>query len=78
MSANKSIITDLNLGEKLNEKNYDIWHRKVQYLLDDQDLLVAITDVVAEPKEKEDNTAYLALEEEGQGCSHCIVEHHVQ
>ena len=43
MTATKNIITDLNQGEKLNEKNYDVWHRKTQYVLEEQDMLEAIT-----------------------------------
>ncbi|OMO59098.1 Zinc finger, CCHC-type [Corchorus olitorius] len=31
--AAKNIIADLNTGEKLNGDNYNIWHRKVQYIL---------------------------------------------
>jgi len=27
--ASKSIIADLNKGEKLNSENYDIWSRKI-------------------------------------------------
>ena len=43
MAATKSIIADLNQGEKLNEKNYDVWHRKIQYVLKEQDILKMIT-----------------------------------
>ena len=43
MAATKIIIADLNQGEKLNEKNYDVWHRKIQYVLKEQDILKMIT-----------------------------------
>ena len=44
MSASKSLIADLtSAGEKLNEKNFDVWHRKVQYLLEVQDMLEPLT-----------------------------------
>ena len=43
MSASKSIINDLNAGEKLNDANYDVWHCKIQYLLEDQNLLEPLT-----------------------------------
>ena len=33
MDATKNIIADLNQGEKLNEKNYDVWNRKIQSVL---------------------------------------------
>ena len=48
MVATKSIIADLNQGEKLNEKNYDVWHRKIQYVLEEQDMLETITQLMAE------------------------------
>ena len=48
MAATKSIIADLNQGEKLNEKNYDVWHRKIQYVLEEQDMLEMITQPMAE------------------------------
>ena len=43
MAATKSIIADLNQREKLNEKNYNVWHRKIQYVLEEQDMLETIT-----------------------------------
>ena len=55
MAATKSIIVDLNQREKLNEKNYDVWHRKIQYVLEEQDMLETITQPMAEPEQ--DNTA---------------------
>ena len=51
MAATKSIIVDLNQGEKLNEKNYDVWHRKIQYVLEEQDMLETITQPMAEPEQ---------------------------
>ena len=53
MSISKSIIHDLNAGKKLNDANYDVWHRKIQYLLEDQDLLEPLTkqmEVVTDDK----------------------------
>ena len=55
MATTKSIIADLNQGEKLNEKNYDIWHRKIQYVLEEQDMLETITQPMA--KSEQGNTA---------------------
>ncbi|KAG5561529.1 hypothetical protein RHGRI_004538 [Rhododendron griersonianum] len=49
--ASKNIIADLNKGEKLNGTNYDIWHRNVQYLLNEQELLNHLTNVMT-PLEK--------------------------
>ena len=48
MAATKSIVTGLNHGDKLNEKNYDVWHRKIQYLLEEQDMLETITQPMDE------------------------------
>ncbi|ONK57838.1 uncharacterized protein A4U43_C09F4710 [Asparagus officinalis] len=50
MAATKSIVADLNKGEKLNEKNYDVWHRKIQYILKEQDMLETIIQSVIEPE----------------------------
>ena len=36
--ASKSIIAYLNKGEKLDGDNYDIWHRKIRYVLNEQEL----------------------------------------
>ena len=51
MAATKSIVADLNHGDKLNEKNYDVWHRKIQYLLEEQDMLKTITQPMDEPEQ---------------------------
>ena len=29
MATNRSIVVDLNQGDNLNDKNYDVWHRKI-------------------------------------------------
>jgi S-methylmethionine-dependent homocysteine/selenocysteine methylase len=42
--TSKSIIADLNKGEKLDMDNYyDIWQRKIRYVLNEQEVLEAIT-----------------------------------
>ena len=48
MAATKSIVADLIQGDKLNEKNYDVWHHKIQYLLEDQELIETITQSMTE------------------------------
>ena len=53
-SASKNIVAKLNKGEKLNGDNYDIWHRKIQYILEEQETLEALNNTLAEPKH--DNT----------------------
>ena len=42
MDATRSIIAYLNQGDKLNDKNYYVWHHKIQYLLEEQDMLEII------------------------------------
>ena len=48
MAATRSIVADLNQGDKLNDKNYDVWHHKIQYLLEEQDMLETITQPMVE------------------------------
>ena len=48
MVVTRSIVADLNQGDKLNEKNYDVWHHKIQYLLEEQDMLETITQLTVE------------------------------
>ena len=47
-SASKSIVAELNKGEKLNGNNYDIWHRKIQYVLEEQEALETLTNTMIE------------------------------
>ena len=62
--ASKSIIADLNKGEKLDGDNYDIWHRKIQYVLDEQEVLETLTQSLDKPEDgdteqhQHDLTAY--------------------
>ncbi len=37
--ASKNIVTELNEGEKLNGDNYEILSMKIQYVLEEQELL---------------------------------------
>ena len=46
MAATRSIVADLNQGDKLNDNNYDVWHRKIQYLLEEKDMLETITQPI--------------------------------
>lgn len=50
MAASKSIVADLNQGDKLTENNYDIWYRKLQFLLEEQDMLATVTQQMQEPE----------------------------
>ena len=51
MATSKTIIIDLNHRDKLNKKNYDVWHRKIEYLLEEQEMLETITQPMVEPKQ---------------------------
>ena len=50
--AFKNIFTDLNKGEKLDGENYNIWHRKIQYLLNEQEALKILTQFMDAPPEE--------------------------
>ena len=47
--ASKNVITDLNKGENLDGENYDIWHRKVQNLFVEQEILETLTQSMEAP-----------------------------
>ena len=49
--ASKSIVADLNKGEKLDGENYNIWHYKIQYVLNDQEVLETLTHSLSKPDE---------------------------
>jgi len=49
--TSKSIIADLNKGEKLNGDNYDIWSRKIWYVLEEQNVLEGINHVLNQLEE---------------------------
>jgi hypothetical protein len=51
MAAFKSIIVDLNYGDKLSKKNYNVWYRKIEYLLKKQEMLKIITQPMVEPEQ---------------------------
>jgi len=55
MAAVKSLVADLNKGKKLTKQNYDTWSRKVQYILEDQELLKVLTQSM-QPLESSDST----------------------
>ena len=44
--ATKNVVADLTKGEKLDGTNYDMWHRKIQYLLNEQEVLETLTNVM--------------------------------
>ena len=46
LTTTKNIITELNKDEKLNDDNYEVWHRKVQYILVKQEALETLNHVM--------------------------------
>ena len=43
--------TNLNKGEKLDGENYNIWHHKIQYVLNEQEVLETLTHLLSKPDE---------------------------
>ena len=65
-SATKNIIAELNKGEKLNGDNYEIWSMKIQYVLEEQEVLETLKMSMDEPEQgttaqhRQDREAYEA------------------
>ena len=49
--ASKGIVANLNKGEKLDGENYNIWHHKIQYVLNEQEVLETLTHSLSKPDE---------------------------
>ena len=49
--ASKGIVADLNKGEKLDGENHNIWHYKIQYVLNEQEVLETLTHSLSKPDE---------------------------
>jgi hypothetical protein len=49
--ATKTSITEVTRDEKLLGDNYDIWHRKIQYLLNEKEVLETLTMEMEMPEE---------------------------
>lgn len=66
MSSAKSVVAELNRDLRLNGDNYEIWAMKIQYVLEDQEVLETLNHVMAQPEEgttaqhKRDKETYLA------------------
>ena len=48
--ATKNIVAELNKGKKLSGDNFDVWHRRVQYILEEQEYLEALHHTMSEPE----------------------------
>ena len=46
----KNIVVDQTKGEKLDGTSYDMQHRKIQYLLNEQEALETLTNVMMQPE----------------------------
>ena len=53
MASNSTKIGELSTSQKLDDTNYEIWHRKIQYPLDDKDLLEHLTVTKVLPFDKD-------------------------
>jgi transposase InsO family protein len=49
--AAKNVVADLTRDDKLTGNNYDIWHRKIQYLLNEQELLETLSSKMTRPED---------------------------
>ena len=49
--ASKGIVADLNKREKLDGDNYDIWHRKIKYVLNEQEVFETLTHSLSAPEQ---------------------------
>ena len=49
--ASKSIIAYLKKEENLDGDNYDIWHRKIQYILDEQEVSETLIKEMIAPED---------------------------
>ena len=47
------MIGELSTNQKLDNTNYKIWHRKIQYLLNDKDLFEHLTVAKVPPSDKD-------------------------
>ena len=47
--AFKGIVAELNKGKKLDGENYNIWHCKIQHVLNEQEVLETLTYLLSKP-----------------------------
>ena len=50
--AVKNVVADLTRGDKLTSNNYDIWHKKIQYLLNEQELMETLSSKMTRTEDK--------------------------
>ena len=47
--AFKGIVAELNKGKKLDGENYNIWHCKIQHVLNEQEVMETLTYLLSKP-----------------------------
>ncbi|KAK2987291.1 hypothetical protein RJ640_024654 [Escallonia rubra] len=62
--ATKNVIADLVKGEKLNKDNYDVWHKKMKFMLNEQELEEHLTKEMVAPTEYDELPTCKALWEQ--------------
>ncbi|KAL5731755.1 hypothetical protein ACHQM5_004455 [Ranunculus cassubicifolius] len=50
MDVSKAIVVDLHNGDKLTDKNYDVWRGKMEDVLKDREVLETVTRVTESPR----------------------------
>ncbi|KAK2970052.1 hypothetical protein RJ640_008913 [Escallonia rubra] len=65
--ATKNVIADLVKGEKLNGDNYDVWHKKMKFMLNEQELEEHLTKehVILEAETRDADKALTYVAQEG-------------
>ena len=53
MASKTSMIDDLSTNQKLDGFNYDMWHQKIQFLLNERKVLKHLTAMMAAPATKD-------------------------
>ncbi|KAK2990376.1 LOW QUALITY PROTEIN: hypothetical protein RJ640_014137 [Escallonia rubra] len=74
--ATKNVIADLVQGEKLNGDNYDVWHKKMKFMLNEQELEEHLTKEMVAPTEGQplrDHAAYQKWNEKDCTCKNDLI-----
>ena len=66
MTSKTSMIGELSTNEKLDESNYDMWCRKIQFLLEECEVLEHVTTTLSAPATRNKDNKDIATIEEYQ------------
>ena len=63
MATNSAMIGELSTNQKFDGTNFDIWHQKIQYLLNEKDLLnyLAVAKYPPSDKDKDGKPIHVAF-----------------